>query len=95
MIISMYMHKQVSNSSRKSYYCLDRITFLCVMYIVHTLRFFTTNWNKSRKNRLFTLKFGYSEKATKFEKIFHLEFDATHTAIPYRASQGPNRVFPV
>ena len=22
------------------------------------------------------LKFGYSEKATKFEKIFHLEFDA-------------------
>ena len=23
------------------------------------------------------IKFGYSEKATKFEKIFHLEFDAT------------------
>ena len=23
------------------------------------------------------LKFGYSEKATKFEKIFHLKFDAT------------------
>ena len=23
------------------------------------------------------LNFGYSEKATKFEKIFHLEFDAT------------------
>ena len=22
------------------------------------------------------LKFGYSEKATKFEKIFHLKFDA-------------------
>ena len=22
-------------------------------------------------------KFGYSEKATKFEKIFHLKFDAT------------------
>ena len=25
----------------------------------------------------FSLKFGYSEKATKFEKIFHLKFDAT------------------
>ena len=24
-----------------------------------------------------SLKFGYSEKATKFEKIFHLKFDAT------------------
>ena len=23
------------------------------------------------------LKYGYSEKATKFEKIFHLKFDAT------------------
>ena len=23
------------------------------------------------------IKFGYSEKATKFEKIFHLKFDAT------------------
>ena len=23
------------------------------------------------------VKFGYSEKATKFEKIFHLKFDAT------------------
>ena len=23
------------------------------------------------------LKFGYSEKATKFEKIFHLKFDVT------------------
>ena len=23
------------------------------------------------------LKFGYSEKATKFEKMFHLKFDAT------------------
>ena len=25
----------------------------------------------------FEIKFGYSEKATKFEKIFHLKFDAT------------------
>ena len=25
----------------------------------------------------FHIKFGYSEKATKFEKIFHLKFDAT------------------
>ena len=23
------------------------------------------------------VKFGYSEKATKFEKIFHVKFDAT------------------
>ena len=26
---------------------------------------------------LFSVKFGYSEKATKFEKIFHIEFDPT------------------
>ena len=26
---------------------------------------------------LLCLKFGYSEKATKFEKIFHIKFDAT------------------
>ena len=26
---------------------------------------------------LFSIKFGYSEKATKFEKIFHLKFDIT------------------
>ena len=26
---------------------------------------------------LFSVKFGYSEKATKFKKIFHLKFDAT------------------
>ena len=29
------------------------------------------------KNDGFQIKFGYSEKATKFEKIFHLKFDAT------------------
>ena len=28
-------------------------------------------------DKSFKLKFGYSEKATKFEKIFHLKFDAT------------------
>ena len=39
--------------------------------------------NKSQKSRQKTptaskvIKFGYSEKATKFEKIFHLKFDAT------------------
>ena len=27
--------------------------------------------------RIILLKFGYSEKATKFEKIFHLKFDVT------------------
>ena len=27
--------------------------------------------------RVADIKFGYSEKATKFEKIFHLKFDAT------------------
>ena len=26
---------------------------------------------------LFSVKFGYSEKATKFEKIFHIKFDIT------------------
>ena len=25
----------------------------------------------------YLIKFGYSEKATKFEKIFHLKFDVT------------------
>ena len=29
------------------------------------------------KSRVLKLKFGYSEKATKFEKIFHLKFDIT------------------
>ena len=28
-------------------------------------------------SKIQSLKFGYSEKATKFEKIFHLKFDAT------------------
>ena len=28
-------------------------------------------------NKIVQLKFGYSEKATKFEKIFHLKFEAT------------------
>ena len=32
---------------------------------------YATKWDKS------VLKFGYSEKATKFEKIFHLKFDVT------------------
>ena len=31
-----------------------------------------------RQNKFYPiLKFGYSEKATKFEKIFHLKFDST------------------
>ena len=35
-------------------------------------------WNHaSETKKLFVLKFGYSEKATKFEKIFHLKFDPT------------------
>ena len=33
------------------------------------------NFMKSHLN--FSIKFGYSEKATKFEKIFHLKFDVT------------------
>ena len=36
--------------------------------------------NKSRmieKKVGFLLKFGYSEKATKFEEIFHVKFDVT------------------
>ena len=32
--------------------------------------------NKTLKN-ITILKFGHSEKATKFEKIFHLKFDVT------------------
>ena len=33
--------------------------------------------NRGKIYRLNIFKFGYSEKATKFEKIFHLKFDAT------------------
>ena len=29
------------------------------------------------RKRTHTLKFGHSERGTKFEKIFHLKFDAT------------------
>ena len=37
------------------------------------------------------LKFGYSEKATKFEKIFHLKFDATQIFSNFVAfSEYPN-----
>ena len=32
---------------------------------------------RSEVAAFFQLKFGYSEKATKFKKIFHLEFDVT------------------
>ena len=48
--------------------------------------FYLWNWPLTRQfNQLVSryveehlkLKFGYSEKATKFEKIFHLKFDAT------------------
>ena len=31
------------------------------------------------------IKLGYSEKATKFERIFHLKFDATHALSFYRS----------
>ena len=34
-------------------------------------------WKKRQKQLHDQLKFGYSEKATKFEKIFHLKFDVT------------------
>ena len=33
------------------------------------------------------IKFGYSEKATKFEKIFHLKFDATQILWPFQNIQ--------
>ena len=33
--------------------------------------------HEKHDNSIFTLKFGYSEKATKFEKIYHLKFDVT------------------
>ena len=32
---------------------------------------------KSNYQKSWWVKFGYSEKSTKFEKIFHLKFDAT------------------
>ena len=32
---------------------------------------------KMVSDNLKVIKFGYSKKATKFEKIFHLEFDVT------------------
>ena len=33
---------------------------------------------QNQEPRMFYNKFGYPEKATKFEKIFHLKFDTTH-----------------
>ena len=40
---------------------------------------------------LFSVKFGYSEKATKFEKIFHLKFDVTEMFSNFVAfSEYPN-----
>ena len=41
--------------------CLDFTDFLLLLMVSTT----------------FPLKFGYSEKATKFEKIFHLKFNVT------------------
>ena len=35
------------------------------------------NSNPTQQDVTNPLKFGYSEKATQFEKIFHIEFDAT------------------
>ena len=37
----------------------------------------TENEFSNYKELSLTVKFGYSEKATKFEKIFHLKFDVT------------------
>ena len=34
----------------------------------------------------FLIKFGYSEKATKFEKIFHVKFDVTSALWIYERS---------
>ena len=42
------------------------------------LRVDTRQFNDANKqNKFFYIKFGYSKKATKFEKIFHLKFDTT------------------
>ena len=39
-----------------------------LLVLIHYYDFIRHQWN---------VKFGYSEKATKFEKIFHLKFDIT------------------
>ena len=36
-----------------------------------------TSLFENMEGTIHILKFGYSEKATKFEKVFHLKFDAT------------------
>ena len=61
-----------------------RKALLCLVYqvMVHASMVHYANMEKRKfgKNILnvLTVKFGYSEKATKFEKIFHLKCDATH-----------------
>ena len=34
-------------------------------------------FGKIKTNLCYCIEFGYSEKASKFEKIFHLQFDTT------------------
>ena len=68
---------------RKKYFNLDQN---CFDNLVEVERLIPNNYKLHSNETLstlcfcasdFQLKFGYSEKATKFEKIFHLKFDAT------------------
>ena len=63
-------------------------SFMLCNFLLRTPQHFiflsTKSWKKNTlkiaqkfSNCIFSLKFIYSEKATKFEKIFHLKFDAT------------------
>ena len=47
-------------------------------YLVMCIRYILYLPSSSKMSTVNSLKFGYSEKATKFEKIFHLKFDVTY-----------------
>ena len=50
-------------------------TCFCIFFIFK-FKIISTDTFKNPKKDVF-VKLGYSEKATEFEKIFHLKFDAT------------------
>ena len=52
---------------------MEKSVFLLLLIMTFKL----LNYQNSTGLTTLLLKFGYSEKATKFDKIFHLKFDGT------------------
>ena len=62
-----------TNLKQNMYSCNNITTTLIQISRLFYFGFFF----KTNHQMMIQLKFGYSEKATKFEKIFHLKFDST------------------